>query len=126
VLLSSHLLSEVQASVDHLVVISAGAVAASGPLAELLASSSLLVRTPDPDALAGALRAAGIDYTPGPDRTLTVDVRNGRTTPELVARVALEQQVLLTELRPSDSGGLEQLFFSLTAGTADHPQEAAA
>src|SRR5664279_1882000 len=42
VLLSSHLLHEVQATVDHLVVISQGAVVASGPLEELLASSSLL------------------------------------------------------------------------------------
>jgi ABC-2 type transport system ATP-binding protein len=126
VLLSSHLLHEVQATVDHLVVISAGAVAASGSLAELLASSSLLVRTPDPGGLAGALRAAGIDYASGPDQTFTVDVRDGRVTAEMVARAALEQQVPLTELRPSDSGGLEQLFFSLTATQADHVQEAAA
>jgi ABC-2 type transport system ATP-binding protein len=126
VLLSSHLLHEVQATVDHLVVISQGAVVASGPLEELLASSSLLVRTPDPDALARALRAARIDYVPGPDQTFTVDVLDGRVTPELIARVALEQQVVLTELRQSDSGGLEQLFFSLTATSADHPQEAAA
>jgi ABC-2 type transport system ATP-binding protein len=126
VLLSSHLLHEVQATVDHLVVISQGAVVASGPLEELLASSSLLVRTPDPDALARALRAARIDYVPNPDRTFTVDVLKGRVTPEMIARVALEQQVVLTELRQSDSGGLEQLFFSLTATSADHPQEAAA
>src|SRR3954451_9101766 len=119
VLLSSHLLHEVQATVDHLVVISAGAVVAAGPLTELLASSSLLLRTPTPDALAAALRAAGIDNTPGPDRTVTVDVQGGRVTAEMVARVALEQQVLLTELRPSDSCGLEELFFSLTAGSAD-------
>jgi ABC-2 type transport system ATP-binding protein len=126
VLLSSHLLSEVQATVDHLVVISQGSVVASGPLSELLASSSLLLRTPDPDALARALSAAGIDYVPGPDSTFTVGVADGRVTPEIVARAAREQQVLLTELRQSDSGGLEQLFFSLTAATADNPQEAAA
>jgi ABC-2 type transport system ATP-binding protein len=126
VLLSSHLLHEVQATVDHLVVIAQGAVVASGPMAELLASSSLLLRTPDPDALAGALRAAGIGYVAGPDRTFTVDVLDGRVTPELIARIALERQVLLTELRESDSGGLEQLFFSLTATKADHPAEAAA
>ena len=126
VLLSSHLLSEVQATVDHVVVISHGSVVASGPLNELLATSSLLLRTPDPDALAGALRAAGIDYVPGPDSTFTVEVRGGLVTPEIVARAAREQQVLLTELRQSDSGGLEQLFFSLTAATADNPQEAAA
>jgi ABC-2 type transport system ATP-binding protein len=126
VLLSSHLLHEVQATVDHLVVISQGSVVASGPLRELLVSSSLLLRTPDPQALAGALRAAHIAYRPGPDQTFTVDVLDGRVTPELVARAALEHQVLLTELRPSDSGGLEQLFFSLTAAKTGQPQEAAA
>ncbi|HEX8094538.1 ATP-binding cassette domain-containing protein, partial [Jatrophihabitans sp.] len=126
VLLSSHLLSEVQATADHLIVISQGAVVASGRLSDLLASSSLLLRTPDPQALAGALRAAGIDYVAGPDQTFTVDVLDGRVTAELIARVALEHRVPLTELRRSDSGGLEQLFFSLTAATAAHPQEAAA
>jgi ABC-2 type transport system ATP-binding protein len=126
VLLSSHLLHEVQATVDHLVVISRGAVVASGPLSELLASSSLLVRTPDPEGLARALRSAGIGYRPGPDNTFTVDVHDGRITPEMIARAAVDQQVPLTELRQSDSGGLEQLFFSLTAATADHSQEAAA
>jgi ABC-2 type transport system ATP-binding protein len=126
VLLSSHLLREMQATVDHLVVISQGAVVASGRLDDLLASSSLLLRTPDPEALTDALRAAGIGYQPGPDQTFTVDVLDGRITPEMVARAALDQQVLLTELRPSDSSGLEQLFFSLTATTANQPQEAAA
>jgi ABC-2 type transport system ATP-binding protein len=126
VLLSSHLLHEVQATVDHLVVISHGEVVASGRLDELLASTSLQLRTPDPEALARALRAARIDFQPGPDQTFTVDRLDGRVTPEMVARAALEQQVLLTELRQSDSGGLEQLFFSLTATNADHSQEAAA
>jgi ABC-2 type transport system ATP-binding protein len=126
VLLSSHLLHEVQATVDHLVVISQGTVVASGRLTDLLASSSLLLRTPDPENLARALRAARIDFQAGPDQTFTVDVLGGRVTPEIVARVALEQQVLLTELRPSDSRGLEQLFFSLTAAKTAQPQEAAA
>ena len=126
VLLSSHLLHEVQATADHLVVISQGAVVASGLLTELLASSSLTLRTPDPEGLARALRAAGIDHQPGPDRTITVEVRDGRVTAEMVARAASDQQVLLTELRPSDSRGLEQLFFSLTAAQPAHSQEAAA
>jgi len=116
----------VQATVDHLVVISQGAVAASGPLTDLLASSSLMLRSPDPEALARALVSAGIEFRPGPDQTFTVDVLDGRVTPELIARVASEQHVLLTELRQSDSGGLEQLFFSLTAAKTAHSQEAAA
>jgi ABC-2 type transport system ATP-binding protein len=128
VLLSSHLLHEVQATVDHLVVISRGAVVASGPMATLLASSSLQVRTTDPQALAHALRTAGIGHRPGPDGTFTVDLVDGdaRVTEQAVARVALDHHVLLTELRASDSGGLEQLFFSLTATPAHSSQEAAA
>jgi ABC-2 type transport system ATP-binding protein len=125
VLLSSHLLHEVQATVDHLVVISQGAVVASGPLDQLLASSSLLLRTTDPEALAAALRAAGIDYTCGPDQAFTVDVLDGRVTPEILARVAMERHIVLTELRQSDSGGLEDLFFSLTAAKAAHQEVAA-
>src|SRR3954453_11623428 len=126
VLLSSHLLHEVQATADHLVVISQGAVVASGPKEELLASSPLLVRTPDPEALAAALRAAHVDYVAGPDQTFVVDVVGGAVTTATVARIAFEEQVLLTELRHSDSDGLEQLFFSLTAADAARTQEAAA
>ena len=55
-----------------------------------------------------------------------MDVLDGRITLETVARVAFEERVLLTELRASDSSGLEQLFFSLTATKAHHSEEAAA
>jgi ABC-2 type transport system ATP-binding protein len=44
----------------------------------------------------------------------------------VVAGVARDHQVLLTELRRSETNGLEQLFFSLTAAKAAPPQEAAA
>jgi ABC-2 type transport system ATP-binding protein len=126
VLLSSHLLHEVQATADHLVVISAGAVVAAGRLDELLASSTILVRSPDPAALAAALRVAQIDYVVGPDEALTVDVAGGRITTELLAGVARDHQVLLTELRQSETHGLEQLFFSLTTAESASTQEVAA
>jgi ABC-2 type transport system ATP-binding protein len=126
VLLSSHLLHEVQATADHLVVISGGAVVAAGRLDDLLASSTILVRSPDPGALAAALQAARIDYVAGPGDALTVDVSGGRVTTEVLAGVARDHQVLLTELRQSETNGLEQLFFSLTAAKAAPPQEAAA
>jgi ABC-2 type transport system ATP-binding protein len=126
VLLSSHLLHEVQATADHVVVISGGAVVAAGRLDELLASSTILVRSPDPVALTAALRAAGIDFVLGRGDALTVDVSGGRVTTEVLAGVARDHHVLLTELRPSEANGLEQLFFSLTAARATPAHEAAA
>ncbi len=125
VLLSSHLLHEVQATADHLVVISSGAAVATGPMSDLLASSTLLVRSPDSRALAAALSAAGIDHVAGPGDAFTVDACGGRITTEVLAGVARDRDVLLTELRPSDTNGLEQLFFSLTADTATATEEAA-
>jgi ABC-2 type transport system ATP-binding protein len=55
-----------------------------------------------------------------------VDVAGGRVSTEVLAGVARDHQVLLTELRPSETNGLEQLFFSLTAAKPAPPQEAAA
>ena len=126
VLLSSHLLHEVQATADHLVVISDGTVVAAGRKDDLLASSSILVRSSDPAALLVALRAAGLDVLAGPGDALTVDGAGGRVTTELVAGVARDHRVLLTELRAAEADGLEQLFFSLTAADAASPQEASA
>jgi ABC-2 type transport system ATP-binding protein len=126
VLLSSHLLHEVQATVDHLVVISGGAVVAAGRLDQLLASSTIVIRSPDPVALAAALRAERIEHVAGPGDALTVDAAGGRVTTEVLAGVARDHQVLLTELRQSEANGLEQLFFSLTAAKAASPQEASA
>jgi ABC-2 type transport system ATP-binding protein len=124
VLLSSHLLHEVQATADHLVVISAGAVVAAGRMDDLLASTTILVRSPDPRSLASALDAAGIGYVAGPGAALTVDVGGGRVTAEVLASVARDHHVLLTELRQSETNGLEQLFFSLTTTEAAPAQEA--
>jgi ABC-2 type transport system ATP-binding protein len=126
VLLSSHLLHEVQATADHLVVIADGAVVTAGRLDDLLASSTILVRSPDPSALAAALQAERIDFVAGPGDAFTVDISGGRVTTEVLAGVARDHQVLLTELRPSEADGLEQLFFSLTASKAAPAQEALA
>jgi ABC-2 type transport system ATP-binding protein len=118
VLLSSHLLHEVQATADHLVVIANGEVVTAGRMDDLLASSTILVRSPDPGALAEALQTARIDYVAGPGDAFTVDVAGGLVTTEVLAGVARDHHVLLTELRQSESNGLEQLFFSLTASKA--------
>jgi ABC-2 type transport system ATP-binding protein len=118
VLLSSHLLSEVQATVDQLVVIAGGTVVASGPLDVLLASTALLIRSPEPDALHRMLIGAGIPFGANPDRSVNVDTSSPDIDRRRIAQLALDARVLVTELRAADTGGLERLFFSLTSGAA--------
>jgi ABC-2 type transport system ATP-binding protein len=118
VLLSSHLLGEVQATVDHLVVIAGGAIVAAGPLGDLLATSSAVVRSPEREALLRMLTAAGASFSTNPDGSVTVDTAVAGLDPERLGRLALEHGVPLSELRRADAAGLEDLFFSLTASTA--------
>jgi ABC-2 type transport system ATP-binding protein len=113
VILSSHLLGEVQATVDRLVVIGGGRIVADGSLEELLAGSGTLVRGLDPIALNQALTAAGLSLEPLHDGALRVDA-----TAEQVGRAAAAAGQILLELRESDGAGLEELFFQLTSPTA--------
>ena len=109
VLLSSHLLREVEAVADDLVVIGSGRIVAQGSKAELLAAAGTVVRGLDTEALHAAMAAAGLEATSGADGALLVEAE-----PEAVGRAAAVAGAVLTELRPADSGGLEQLFLSLT------------
>lgn len=119
VLLSSHLLHEVEATVDRLVVIGSGRVVAQGKLQDLLHAAGLVVRAVDPAALRAALEARGVGWTSRADGSVVVDEPAERLGPLLA-----EAGVALLELRPSDRRGLEDLFFTLTASPA--PQEAVA
>jgi ABC-2 type transport system ATP-binding protein len=110
VLLSSHLLREIEAIADNLVVIGNGRIVAQGTKAELLAATGTIVRALDPAELHAALADAGLVTTPGADGALLVEAE-----PEAIGRVAAASGAVLTELRPADSGGLEQLFLSLTS-----------
>ena len=60
VLLSSHLLHEIEVIADHLVVIGGGVIVADGSKSELLAGAGMLVRSVQPEALAGCLDLAGL------------------------------------------------------------------
>ncbi len=111
VLLSSHLLREVEAVADQLVIIGGGRIVAQGSRAELLAGAGTLVAAPDEAALVAALEAAGLTVRATDGGGLLVDAQ-----PEEVGRAALAGGVALSRLGPSESAGLEQLFFDLTAG----------
>jgi ABC-2 type transport system ATP-binding protein len=109
VLLSSHLLTEVEAVADQLIVIGNGRIVAQGAKHELLATSGVIVRSLDPAELHEALADAGLTATPGADGALLVEA-----PAETVGRLAAERGIVLLELRPADTGGLERLFLSLT------------
>ncbi len=113
VLLSSHLLHEVEVIADELVVIGRGRIVAQGTKASLLASAGTYVRGLDEAALSVALKRAGIEFTG--------DNRGGLVTEasaEVIGRTAAQAEQVLLELRPADGAGLEDMFLSLTADDA--------
>ena len=109
VLLSSHQLREVQATVDRLVVISHGRLVHEGPVDAIERSGSTRVGADDPARLGAALDRAGVAYERRADGTCDVALPAAD-----VGRLALREQVVLTALGPAADGGLEELFFSLT------------
>lgn len=109
VLLSSHLLNEVQIVADDLVMIGRGRIVAQGSKSELLSTAGSRVGSTDNHALAAALAAAGVGVRPDGDR-LAVD---GPT--DLVGRIALSAGIVLTHLGDTGAQGLEEMFLQLTA-----------
>jgi ABC-2 type transport system ATP-binding protein len=108
VLVSSHLLSEVQQSVDDVVIISKGRLVYEGALEGLgTGGPRVVVDSPDRDALAGALAAAGVAFDRIHEGLLVRDADAGR-----VGHVAFAAGVELAQLR-TDRGGLEDTFLGL-------------
>jgi ABC-2 type transport system ATP-binding protein len=122
VLVSSHLLSEVEQTADRVVIIGAGRLVREGSLAELRSGAdgagTVLVRSPDAARLGEVLAAQGWSVTPD-DGALAV---HGQT-PAAVGHQAHAAGIELHELR-SRTSGLEEIYFQLTAGqeqyAADH------
>ncbi len=120
ILLSSHLLTEVQQTVDDLVVIAAGRQRYVGPLAALSATGpATLVDAADRRALAAALTLEGHEPVAGPDG-LTVRGLD----PDAVGRLALAAGIPLRALG-SRSGGLEDDFLALVSGPESSDEEGA-
>jgi ABC-2 type transport system ATP-binding protein len=123
VLLSSHLLHEVQATADRLVVIAKGRIVAQGTPSEMLGGlPRTLVRTADGASSDRELRRVlsddGIAVREGGDGSLLTDADLTD-----VGRAALSGGIALAELRAAnDDNSLEQLFFRLTADS--QPEEA--
>jgi ABC-2 type transport system ATP-binding protein len=116
VLLSSHLLHEVEQIADEMILIGNGRIVARGTRQELLANASgglvtTLVTALDNAALEAALTDKGLKATrAGAGFRVSAE-------PVDVGRVAAERAIVLTDLRAGDEGGLEDLFLELTAET---------
>jgi ABC-2 type transport system ATP-binding protein len=117
VLVSSHVLSEVQQTVDHVLIINRGALVRQGTIDELVehAGLTVLVRGPDLDRLTAALPAQATAARQ--DSTLRI---TGLTTDE-VGHLAFTERIELHELM-TERSDLEQVFFALTgdAGSVEH------
>jgi ABC-2 type transport system ATP-binding protein len=111
VLLSSHLLHEVERIADELILIGQGRVVAQGTKEELLSTRGAFVRAVEVEALRDALAREGVHAVPSGEG-LRSDAE-----PLQVGKVAAENAITLVELRPAEGAGLEELFLQLTGDT---------
>jgi ABC-2 type transport system ATP-binding protein len=118
VLVSSHVLSEVEQTVDNVVILARGRLVRAGTLPELVGSRSahVLVRSPDAGRLTQALATAGGDVTAVSAAQLSV----AGLPIEAVGRAALQAGVELHELR-TETTDLEEVFLSLTQDPSGQP-----
>ncbi|SCG36691.1 ABC-2 type transport system ATP-binding protein [Micromonospora echinaurantiaca] len=118
VLVSSHLLSEMQLLADDVVIIAAGQLVRQGPVDQVIGSMAqgarVRVRTPQAEALTAALKAESATVDVDEQGTLLVGAVDAPT----VGRVALAAGVELHELT-TERPDLERVFLELTAGKAD-------
>ncbi|GAA4087268.1 ABC transporter ATP-binding protein [Nonomuraea soli] len=115
VLVSSHVLAEVEQTVDNVVIIAKGRLVRQGTLAELTRNGDapLRVRSLDPQTLGPALERAGGAVEPLDDGALRV---RGLAA-ERVGEVVLAEQVVLTEL-VQERTDLQRVFLELTEETS--------
>jgi ABC-2 type transport system ATP-binding protein len=118
VFLSSHLLSEIAVTADHLLVVGRGRLIADASVADIVARASqnaaVRVRTPQADAVAAVLSREGGSVTRDGDM---LEV-HGLAAPR-IGELAAGAQLVLHELTPQQAT-LEDAFMALTAGTVEY------
>ena len=122
VFVSSHLMSEMALTADHLVVIGQGRLLADTSMAEFIERNSrsfVRIRTPQRERLLDVLQGAGITAVPAGNGTLEVD--GGK--PEHIGELAAQHQVVLHELSPQQAS-LEEAFMQLTAESVEYHSRA--
>ena len=118
VLVSSHLMSEMAQTADHLIVVGRGRLIADTSVSELMRAAgggTVLVRASDPDTLALRLSAAGATVREGLESSLVV---SGMTAEE-VGKLAAYHGLVLSELTPQRAS-LEDAFMELTEDSVEY------
>ena len=113
-LVSSHVLDEIERTVDEIVIIREGKLIAEGPIASIITTSGILLRVPagNGDAAIAALNAAGVATTAFESGEIRVD--SGDQPGSVVAKVLADAGVYPDELRPQ-TADLESVFLDLTS-----------
>jgi ABC-2 type transport system ATP-binding protein len=118
VFVSSHLMSEMALTADHLVVIGQGRLLADTSMADFIAQNSrsyVRIRSPQPERLLDVLRGAGITAVETGSGAFEVDGEK----PERIGELAAQHQVVLHELSPQQAS-LEEAFMRLTAESVEY------
>jgi len=118
VFVSSHLMSEMENTADHLIVIGKGKLIADCTMAEFIARSSgsaVRVRTPSPDQLVLAIAAEGGSAAADTDGTLLVQ----GMAADKVGDIAFENSIRLHELTTTRAS-LEEAYMEVTADSVEY------
>jgi ABC-2 type transport system ATP-binding protein len=117
VFLSSHLMSEMQVTADHLIVIGRGRLIAEAPMDDFISHNSrpvTRVRTPDGARLRPALTRAGATVEGDPTGGWNV----GGLTTDAIGELAAHHRVVLHELTPRRSS-LEEAYTAMTSASVE-------
>ncbi|MCF4140368.1 ABC transporter ATP-binding protein [Streptomyces sp. Tue 6430] len=118
VFVSSHLMSEMALTADHLVVIGQGRLLADTSMADFIAQNSrsyVRIRTPQRERLLDVLHGAGITVVETGGEVLEVDGDKS----ERIGELAAQHQLVLHELSPQRAS-LEEAFMQLTAESVEY------
>jgi ABC-2 type transport system ATP-binding protein len=118
VFLSSHLMSEMALTADHLIVIGRGKIIADAPIAEIITGKGQArtrVRTDQPERLMQLLAGTGVSVEVQERELLEVSGLD----PRGIARTALDNQVMVYELTPLQAS-LEEAYMELTKDEVEY------
>lgn len=118
ILVSSHLMSEMQETADHVIVIGRGKLIADTSMDDFMLRSggaTVRVRTPQADQLVPLLERADATISPASNGMLTVNGLEAAT----IGDIAAEHGIRLHELTPSRAS-LESVFMDLTRESVEY------